>query len=348
MPVSTFTNSLVSGLFVLFSLIKANPLEYAKPKLSDYGFFWEPMAEQIPVDNIFSYRISTPLFTDYALKSRFIVLPDGKKVSYISTEEFDFPVGTIFIKTFYYPADFRAPEKDWQIIETRLLMHTLEGWTGYPYVWNTEQTDAVLEIAGDRQKVSWIDKQGKSQNVNYLVPNFNMCKGCHVIDKTFQPIGPKPRLLNCDNYYDGAHKNQLDKMLELEMVTGMPSVETIPATAEWGSEHYSLNNRARAYLDVNCAHCHNSKGPANTSGLFLEYNEKDLKKLGVFKPPIAAGRGSGNLDFNIVPGKPDKSIFIFRMESTDPGILMPESGRKMVHKEGVALIRDWILSLEDN
>ena len=119
MPVSTFTNSLVAGLFVLFSLIKANPLEYAKPKLSDYGFFKEPIAEQIPVDNIFPYRISTPLFTDYALKSRFIVLPDGKKVSYISSEEFDFPVGTIFIKTFYYPADFRAPEKGWQIIETR-------------------------------------------------------------------------------------------------------------------------------------------------------------------------------------------------------------------------------------
>ena len=348
MPVSTFTNSLVAGLFVLFSLIKANPLEYAKPKLSDYGFFKEPMAEQIPVDNIFPYRISTELFKDYAFKSRFIVLPEGEKISYISSEEFDFPVGTIFIKTFYYPADFRIPEKNRQIIETRLLVHTPKGWTGYPYVWNIEQTDAILEIAGDRQKVSWIDKQGKSQNVNYLVPNFNMCKGCHVIDKTFQPIGPKPRLLNCDNYYDGAHKNQLDKMLELEMVTGMPSVETIPATAEWGSEHYSLNDRARAYLDVNCAHCHNSKGPANTSGLFLEYNEKDLKKLGVFKPPIAAGRGSGNLDFNIVPGKPDESIFIFRMESTDPGILMPESGRKMVHKEGVALIRDWILSLEDN
>ena len=348
MPVSTFTNSLVTGLFVLFSLIKANPLEYAKPKLSDYGFFREPMAEQIPVDNIFPYRISTELFKDYAFKSRFIVLPEGEKISYIGSEEFDFPVGTIFIKTFYYPADFRFPEKNWQIIETRLLVHTPEGWIGYPYVWNTEQTDAILDIAGNRQKVSWIDKRGKSQNVNYLVPNFNMCKGCHVIDKTFQPIGPKPRLLNCDNFYDGAHKNQLEKMLELDMIDEMPSVETIPATAEWGSEHYSLNDRARAYLDVNCAHCHNSKGPANTSGLFLEYNEKDLKKLGVFKPPIAAGRGSGSLDFNIVPGKPDKSIFIFRMESTDPGILMPESGRKMVHKEGVALIRDWILSLEDN
>jgi len=348
MPVSTFTNSLIMGLIVLLSFIKANPLEFAKPKLSDYGFFREPMAEQIPLDNIFPYRISTELFKDYAFKSRFIVLPEGKKSSYISSEEFDFPVGTIFIKTFYYPADFRFPEKNWQIIETRLLVHTPEGWIGYPYVWNTEQTDAILDIAGNRQKVLWIDKRGKSKNVNYLIPNFNMCKGCHVIDKTFQPIGPKPRLLNCDNFYDGTHKNQLEKMLELDMIDEMPSVETIPPTAEWGSEHYSLNDRARAYLDVNCAHCHNSKGPANTSGLFLEYNEKDLKKLGVFKPPIAAGRGSGNLDFNIVPGKPDKSIFIFRMESTDPGILMPESGRKMVHKEGVALIRDWILSLEDN
>ena len=185
MHVSTFFNNLVAGLFSLLSLINANPLEYAKPKLSDYGFFREPMAEHIPVDYIFPYRISTPLFTDYAYKSRFIVLPDGKKISYITSEEFDFPVGTIFIKSFYYPADFRFPENNWQIIETRLLVHTPEGWTGYPYVWNSEQTDAILEIAGDRQNISWIDKQGKSRNVNYLVPNFNMCKGCHVIDKNF-------------------------------------------------------------------------------------------------------------------------------------------------------------------
>ncbi len=217
MPVSTFFNSLVAGLFILFSLIKANPLEYAKPKLSDYGFFREPMAEQIQVDNIFPYRISTELFKDYAFKSRFIVLPEEKKISYISSEEFNFPVGTIFIKTFYYPADFRFPEKNWQIIETRLLVHTPEGWTGYPYVWNSEQTDAILEIAGDRQNISWIDKQGKSRNVNYLVPNFNMCRGCHVIDKNFQPLGPKPRLLNCDNLYNGAHKNQLEEMLEYNL-----------------------------------------------------------------------------------------------------------------------------------
>ena len=79
MPVSSITNSLMGGLFVLLSFIKANPLEYAKPKLSDYGFFKEPMAEQIPVDNIFPYRISTPLFTDYAFKSDLLFFRKERK-----------------------------------------------------------------------------------------------------------------------------------------------------------------------------------------------------------------------------------------------------------------------------
>ncbi len=96
MPGSTFTNCLIIGLIILLSFIKANPLEFAKPKLSDYGFFREPMAEQIPVDNIFPYRISTELFKDYAYKSRFIVLPKGEKISYINSEEFYFPVGHYF------------------------------------------------------------------------------------------------------------------------------------------------------------------------------------------------------------------------------------------------------------
>ena len=135
-------------------------------------------------------------------------------------------------------------------------------------------------------------------------------------------------------------------MLNMEMVEGMPDISSIPVTPDWENPHYNLEGRARAYLDVNCAHCHNTKGPANTSGLFLDFGETDMKKLGIFKPPVAAGRGSGNLKFNIVPGQPDESILVYRMESTDPGILMPESGRKLVHKEGVNLIREWIKSME--
>ena len=327
--------------------IESSPLDYAKPQLSDYEFFILPLKSQIPNKTMLPYTISTQLFTDYAFKSRFIVLPDDEKITYINPELFDYPIGTIFIKTFYYPEDFRKPDSNKRFIETRLLIHTPEGWTGFPYIWNKDQTDANLEIAGDRQIISWIDLEGEMQQVNYLIPNFNMCKSCHIIDNVFQPIGPKPRLLNYEFQYDSGKMNQIKKMMELEWVDEIKDIDIIPATADWEDPHFSLNDRARAYLDVNCAHCHNDKGQAKTSGLFLKYNQKDPTKLGIYKTPVATGRGSGGLFFNIVPGNADESILVYRMESTDPGVLMPESGRKMVHTEGLKLIREWIYSLEE-
>jgi hypothetical protein len=75
--------------------------------------------------------------------------------------------------------------------------------------------------------------------------------------------------------------------------------------------------------------------------------ESSSTALGVNKPPVAAGRGSGGLLFSIVPGKPEASILYYRMESTDPGAMMPELGRKLMHKEGLELIRDWIIAMED-
>jgi len=86
--------------------------------------------------------------------------------------------------------------------------------------------------------------------------------------------------------------------------------------------------------------------PGETSGLFLNIEETDSTKLGVFKPPVAAGRGSGDRLHTIVPGKPNESIMIYRMESTDPGVMMPELGRKLVHKEGVELVKEWIKKMK--
>jgi len=340
----------IKYIWIIFiSLGISGILDYAQPKLSDYHFFNGPLKNQTPNLNVIPYQISTPLFTDYAHKLRFLVLPEGQKMSYINPENFDFPIGTILIKTFYYPIDFREPKNNWQIIETRLLINTNEGWFGYPYIWNAEQTDAFLEIAGDRQIVSWIDLDGKPQKANYLVPNVNMCKGCHVSENQFLPIGPKPRLLNC-NFQTTEIKpyHQLEKMIQMGLIENLPEIESIPITANWEDFHFSLENRARAYLDINCGHCHNSKGPAMTSGLYLNYSENDLHKIGYYKTPVASGRGSGNLKYNIVPGNPDESIIIYRMESSDSGIMMPELGRKLVHKEGVKLIRDWINSIESN
>lgn len=84
------------------------------------------------------------------------------------------------------------------------------------------------------------------------------------------------------------------------------------------------------------------------SGLDLSYNQTDARKRGVFKPPVAAGKGSGNLHYSIVPGEPNNSILVYRMLSNDPGTMMPEIGRSTVHKEGVALITEYIKSLNPN
>ncbi len=108
-----------------------------------------------------------------------------------------------------------------------------------------------------------------------------------------------------------------------------------------------MEERARAYLDANCSHCHDRHGPAASSALYLSAQEKEPHTLGRCKAPVAAGRGSGkDLPFDIVPGKPERSIIVYRLGSQDPGVMMPELGRSLVHEEGVALIREWIQQMQ--
>jgi uncharacterized repeat protein (TIGR03806 family) len=336
------------GFILLLSItLGESPLKYAKPKLSDYGFFIGNMADHIPRDGVLPYGVSAQLFSDYALKSRFIVLPNDEQLSYKLDGSFDFPRETILIKTFYYPADFRKPKDNIRLMETRLLIHTPEGWLGFPYVWNEKQTEAILEIAGERMDASFIDKNGGETKFEYVVPNFNQCKGCHVNQNRMIPIGPKARLLNHDFVYKDGKANQLKKWTSLDMIKDLPDLTTLPHTSNYDDPiDGSIDERARAWIDINCAHCHRLGAPGETSGLFLNIEETDPTKLGVYKPPIAAGLGAGKFKHTIVPGMPEESIMIYRMESTDPVIMMPELGRKLVHKEGVALVRKWIKEMK--
>ena len=328
-------------------LFGGSPIKYAKPKLSDYGFFEGHMANQNPVPGVMPYDVSAELFSDYALKSRFIALPKNQQLVYQKDGMFNFPQESVLIKTFYYPEKFRNSNQGFRLIETRLLINTQEGWTGFPYVWNSEQTEAYLEIAGKRLNVSFIDPAGQLTNFEYSVPNFNQCKGCHVNQSRMIPIGPKVRLLNHDFDYDDGKMNQLEKWNTLGMISGLPRISSLPHTPDYNDlESGSIEERARALIDINCAHCHRLGAPGETSGLFLNIEETDPTRLGIHKTPVAAGRGSGDLDYTIVPGQPDKSIMVYRMASTDPGIMMPELGRKLVHKEGVELVKKWIKEMD--
>ena len=307
-----------------------------KENLSDYGFFKGTLKEQIPSDGVVLYTLNSPLFSDYASKLRFVKLPAGQSVSYNPDSVLQFPVGTAIVKTFYYPIDERNPKKGRRLMETRVLLHEAKGWVALPYIWNKEQTDAVLEVAGGSDQVSWIDGAGKKQSFEYQVPNMNQCKGCHERSGEMTPIGPSVRQLN-----DG---HQLQNWSTTGLLKGLPK-DHIPALVNYSDASASLDDRVKAYLDINCAHCHNPTGPARSSGLYLTWDSKDRTAYGFFKAPVAAGRGSGNLSYDIVPGKPEQSILHYRMASRDPGVMMPELGRQLTHHEGVELVRSWIASL---
>jgi uncharacterized repeat protein (TIGR03806 family) len=315
-------------------------------ELSQYALFAGDPAAQQPAPGVIPYDINSALFSDYAEKFRFIKLPAGSSAAYRSDGVFDFPVGTVIAKTFAYPHDARDPSQGRRLIETRILKHESDGWVGLPYVWNEAQSEATLDVAGDTVNVSWIHTDGSPRTNNYIIPNSNQCKGCHKAGEKILPIGPKARHLNRDFVYETGKENQLAHWSRSGALVGAPAPERASRLAVWDDPKTgSLDARARAWLEINCAHCHSPEGPARNSGLDLVASQQNPTSFGILKPPVAAGIGSGGLPYDIVPGNPDQSILAFRIASTHPGIMMPELGKRMVHTEGVALVREWIASM---
>jgi uncharacterized repeat protein (TIGR03806 family) len=194
--------------------------------------------------------------------------------------------------------------------------------------------------------VKWIQADGVERTNNYIIPNSNQCKGCHRQGETMLPIGPKARHLNGDFAYKDGTENQLAHWTRIGALTGAPPPADAPRLAKWDDPSSgTLDARARAWLEINCAHCHNPVGPARNSGLDLMASQGNPTAYGIDKSPVAAGRGSGGLRVDIAPGHPEQSILSFRIASTDAGIMMPELGKRMIHVEGVALIDEWIKSM---
>jgi len=313
--------------------------------LSEFGFF-DDLAAQTPAERVVPFDLETPLFSDGALKHRFAYVPEGQAAAYDETEAFDFPVGSALIKTFSFPADFRAPEKDVRIVETRVLLRNEKGWQAWAYLWNEAQTEAELKITGAKVDIATVAADGQPLSFTYSVPNKNQCKACHALSGEMVPLGPKARNLNGEFAYPSGAENQLAHWSAAGILSGAPAAADAPRAADWRDAAQPLEARARTWLDVNCAHCHRAEGPASNSGLFLTSGETDRVKLGVGKRPVAAGKGSGGRLFDIAPGDPDGSILVYRVESTEPGIMMPELGRHVADPEAVALLREWIAAMK--
>ena len=308
--------------------------------LSDYGFYSGILYNLEPVSSVFGYDLSTPLFSDYTIKDRFIWIPPNTSIGYAVDGVVDFPPGTCIIKNFSSLDNSDQPLR----LETRLLLldpHD-EQWKVMVYLWNSEQTDAVKHIIGQNIDIRVKNTIGTVINTQYKVPNTNDCKRCHNLSNVTTPIGPKIRSLNTT--MNGQSMNQLEIWSSDGRLTGWPAIGA-PVLPEWMNDNdFTLDQRARAYLEMNCAHCHNEAGDAASTSLFLEFDQADSSHLGFYKTPIAAGIGTGGHTYDIVPGNADESIVLYRMNSNAGGVAMPEIARSVIHTEGVELIREWINS----
>lgn len=302
------------------------------------------------------YLPANQLFTDYAHKLRTLWMPAGASAKLVD-EEIIYPVGTVLTKTFYYPKDengtlIKAADKtplkvdtmSNQLIETRVLVKRDAGWDALPYVWNDQQTEAFLRVAGASKAISLKTETSEKLDFVYFVPNGNQCSGCHVTshpDGGMHPLGALAKQLH-------AKRSPRDTALQTDMLVAKKWLNkslAMPATATWRDTSLGTEERAIAYLNMHCGHCHNPKGAADTSALLLDGSHTSPAGRGVCKPPIAAGGGTGNLTYGIVPGAPEESILLYRMASDKPDEMMPELGRSLVHQEGLKLMRDWIGSL---
>ena len=308
-------------------------------KLSDFSFFTDDKA-QVPSQGVVPYELISSLFSDYSYKQRWVYIPEGKSATFRKDKVFEFPTGSALIKTFYYPRDERDLTLGKKLMETRLLLKKANGWQAVSYAWNETQDEAFIKKAGKTILNEWIDFEGEVRSVRYRVPNKNQCKECHSYNDEIMPIGPKARNLNKIFNYSDESINQLTKWMKLELIN--PVEVELNTPVDWEDASYGLDERVRSYLDINCGHCHSSTGGANSTGLYLDLTEVRPTHLGINKKPVATGRGSGGFKYSIDPGNSDESILLHRMISTDPGVMMPESGRSLTHHEAISMIKDWV------
>ncbi len=316
---------------------------------------------------VLPYSLNTPLFSDYSHKVRTLWLPAGTQMDYTASGPLQFPVGAIVTKSFFFPrataqiAGAIGALKNEQVeggetvdlvanrlLETRLMVREPTGrWGAVTYVWDADERDATLVRSGQNIAVELVDVQGTRTPFTYAVPTDAQCVTCHatnVSTGTFEAIGPTASNMNRRYTYTAGDINQLDHLAALQMLAGYTA--PAPVMAVWNDPAASLGDRARAYLDVNCASCHNSAGRSGNTGLWLGLDVSEPLRLGICKAPTG-GQQNRQFSFDVTPGNADASFLYFRLgnyrlNSDPPRVAMPELGRHVFHAEGNALVREWI------
>lgn len=325
------------------SVVNVNLDSVPYQNLTEYNFFQGSLKDLIPNYGLVPYTLNSTLFSDYAKKKRFIWMPNNTKASYIDDNTpLEFPIGTVLVKSFYY--NNVLPNNETQILETRLMIRKDDGWIFANYVWNDQQNEAALDMSGSFVNLEWLE-DGNNSNVQYRIPAGPECHTCHKVMEVSKPIGPKPRNLNLNYDYDDGTANQLDRLVSLGYLDNtLPgSISKVP---NYNDPTEPIDLRIRAYLDINCAHCHSEETHCDYRPMRFSFTDtQDFSNIGVcVSPDTDLGVGLGNI---VEPGDPVNSVLYFRLNSIEESYRMPLLGRTLKDDKGVALINQWINQLSN-
>jgi uncharacterized repeat protein (TIGR03806 family) len=318
------------------------PPSHAFPKLlSQTGVFRDLQSMQ-PAGGLIPYAVNTPLWSDGAVKSRWMALPTGTTIHFAPDGEWQFPAGTVFVKTFQLPVDDSNPQM-LRRLETRLLVRDTNGTVyGASYKWRANHRDADLVTAGITEPIEIKTATGE-RTQNWFYPGRQDCLTCHT-PVSGGVLGVKTRQLNGDFAYpNGVTDNQIrawnhiglfDTKLDENDISRFAKLVAVNDTVA------PLEVRARSYLDANCAQCHR---PGGVEAFFDTRFDTPLEKQGLINGPIANPLGISGAKI-IVPGHISKSVLFHRVNSVGDG-QMPPLARNVTDTNAVAVLAAWINSL---
>ena len=329
--------------------LEPNPQADAAPsfpeRLSETGVFAD-VRSQTPVDGVEEYEVSAHHWADGTYSKQWIGLPGTEQISIYKRDDwktgttvgrFDFPVNTVAVKTVSYLTNVDDPTSE-RRLETQLLHKYDDEWRAYNYIWNEEQTDAILqEDKAIERKLQIRDSNaiGGVRSQTWRHSSRSECLLCHVWSAgTVQGFWPPQ--LNID--YHG--KNQLDKFEELGFFAEeIPRVDPIASPDD---EKRSLESRARSYLSVNCSTCHRRLGGGTADFSFdITQSLKDSRYLDAVPSQGTFGIQDAKV---VATGAPQRSVLLYRALKSGRGH-MPQFGSNVLDKKGIRLLSDWIESI---
>ena len=321
----------------LFGLEVASGGSNLPDLLSETGVFTD-LATLTVASGLIEYDINHPFWSDGAVKRRWIAMPQPAQIQFVATDAWTLPLGTLLVKHFEMEMTEGSPASR-RRLETRLLINTQAGWQGFTYRWDVNETDATLLTTRETETLTVNLAGGGTRDQLYEYPSRTDCLQCHTQVAGFA-LGAKTRQLNRDFAYPNATDNQLRSWNNIDYFTNdIGDASQYAAFSALDDTVVTVAERARTYLDVNCAQCHQPLGPTPVE-VDLRFDTAEINMNAVGVTPTAGDLGVPNAEV-MAAGEKERSVLWLRLQALDSN-RMPPLASHLVDAQAVDIVGQWI------